>query len=99
MNGRIHDIYSAAEGMEDSGVYPGCGAACAILNKPCNYGQCEDHYDSFKCNCSISPFQGKYCQNSTCNGFFVFLFILEGLVLIDTLPQVQFQHLSFITVL
>lgn len=64
MNGRIHDIYSAAEGMEDQGVYQGCGAACAVLNQPCNYGECIDYFDSFKCNCSVSPFQGKYCQNS-----------------------------------
>ena len=47
------------------GVYPGCGSACVILNKPCNYGDCIDEYDSFKCNCSTSPNDGKFCQNET----------------------------------
>ena len=63
-NGRIHDIRGAAEGMESSGVYPGCGSACVLLNRPCNYGKCEDQYNDFKCNCTVSPYTGKYCQNS-----------------------------------
>jgi len=65
VNGRIHNIRKVAEGQEDYGVYPGCGAACAILNRPCNYGTCIDEYDSFKCNCTTSPNSGKYCQNET----------------------------------
>ena len=52
-----------AEGQEDYGVYPGCGSACMLLNRPCNYGECIDQYDAFKCNCSISPYDGSYCQN------------------------------------
>ncbi|XP_066924868.1 EGF and laminin G domain-containing protein-like [Clytia hemisphaerica] len=64
-NGRIHDIRGAAEGLESSGVYPGCGSACVLLNRPCNYGKCEDQYNDFKCNCTVSPFTGKYCQNTT----------------------------------
>lgn len=63
VNGRIHDIRTIATGQDDYGVYPGCGSACVILNRPCNYGSCIDEYDSFKCNCSVSPFDGKFCQN------------------------------------
>ncbi|XP_065666081.1 contactin-associated protein like 5-3 isoform X2 [Hydra vulgaris] len=65
VNGRIHDIRSIAQGQEDYGVYPGCGSACMLLNQPCNYGQCIDHYDSFKCNCSVSPYGGDFCQNES----------------------------------
>ncbi|XP_065666075.1 contactin-associated protein-like 2 isoform X1 [Hydra vulgaris] len=65
VNGRVSNIRQIAEGQEDFGVYPGCGSACVLLNKPCNYGYCVDHYDSFSCNCSVSPFDGKYCQNET----------------------------------
>ena len=63
MNGRIFEISKLAVGKEEEGVYPGCGSACPLLNRPCNYGECIDHYDDFKCNCSVSPFGGKYCQN------------------------------------
>jgi len=65
VNGRIHDIRGIAEGQEDYGVYPGCGSACVSLNRPCNYGACIDEYDSFKCNCTVSPNSGKFCQNET----------------------------------
>ena len=66
MSGRLHDIYGIAEGQEDYGVYPGCGAACNILNRPCNYGNCIDEYDDFKCNCTTSPNSGKFCQYGEC---------------------------------
>ncbi|XP_012566541.2 contactin-associated protein like 5-3 [Hydra vulgaris] len=65
INGRISNIHHIAEGQEDYGVYPGCGSACILLNKPCNYGECIDYYNAFQCNCSISPYDGKYCQNET----------------------------------
>ena len=63
MNGRIHDIRGIAEGLGDSGVYPGCGSACMLLKSPCNYGACIDYYDYFKCNCTVSPNDGRYCGN------------------------------------
>ena len=61
---RIHDIRGTAESLASQGVYPGCGSACVLLNRPCNYGTCEDYYNDFKCNCSTSPYNGKFCQNS-----------------------------------
>ena len=75
--------------MAADGVYPNCGSACVLLNRPCNYGKCEDLYNDFKCNCSISPYNGKYCQNSklikTLRGFHtntLFIVILHFSVIV-----------------
>ena len=62
----MFDINRLASGLEEQGIYPGCGSACPLLNRPCNYGECIDKYDDFKCNCTVSPFDGQYCQNGKC---------------------------------
>ena len=36
-----------------------------LTSNACNFGFCIEKYDSFKCNCSVSPNDGRNCANET----------------------------------
>ena len=60
------DMQSTARYKEQSGVHVGCGIGCSrpgII--PCNYGKCIEKYSTFTCDCSLSPFDGRYCHKGT----------------------------------
>ena len=60
INGVFIDLISwAKKGIYGVGV--GCVGKCE--SKPClNNGKCLEYYDSFKCDCTFTPFRGPVCS-------------------------------------
>lgn len=66
INGLMIDMQSTARYKEQNGVHVGCGIGCTRPGiVPCNYGKCIEKYSTFTCDCSLSPFDGKYCHKES----------------------------------
>eukprot|EP00795_Rhopilema_esculentum_P014487 gene14487-5549_t len=66
LNGMMIDIKATAKYLQNYGVHAGCGIGCNRLSAaPCNYGKCIERYTSFQCDCSLSPFDGKFCHKES----------------------------------
>ena len=67
INGKVIDLNKKA-GSADY-VEGGCGAACK--NNHCKLGgKCLDNYNVYECDCSMTPFNGYFCQKGMLLLFF-----------------------------
>ncbi|GFN94779.1 neurexin-4 [Plakobranchus ocellatus] len=60
VNGRLMDMLGRVTQREEFGVRAGCVGKCA--SNPCfHQGTCREGYDSYKCDCSYTPWRGWNC--------------------------------------
>ncbi|GFS11692.1 contactin-associated protein 2 [Elysia marginata] len=60
VNGRLMDMLGKVTRQEQFGVRAGCVGKCA--SNPCfHQGTCREGYDSYKCDCSYTPWRGWNC--------------------------------------
>lgn len=69
MNGVTLNLEGKAN--ETLGVLVNCTGHCRRPLVPCqNYGTCVEHYNHYSCNCSVSAYEGPFCNQgeSLCQG-------------------------------
>ncbi|XP_048373549.1 contactin-associated protein 1 [Sphaerodactylus townsendi] len=61
MNGETLNLEGKAN--ESLGVLVNCTGHCRRPLVPCqNYGTCVEHYNHYTCNCSVSAYEGPFCN-------------------------------------
>uniref|UniRef100_A0A8C5LGK2 Contactin-associated protein-like 5 n=1 Tax=Jaculus jaculus TaxID=51337 RepID=A0A8C5LGK2_JACJA len=61
LNGQKLDLEERAKGT--SGVRPGCPGHCSSYGGNCHHGgKCVEKQSGYSCDCTMSPYEGPFCQ-------------------------------------